>query len=86
MTDETTTVSARELAELLGLTDRRVRQLAAENILPRAERGRYPRGPALRAYLDHRILGPGSPADRACPRAAEYARGRIAHLTELLRD
>ncbi|QTX33220.1 hypothetical protein KAR29_04820 [Aminithiophilus ramosus] len=48
-------VSGTELAALLGLTDRRIRQLAREGIFPKEGRGRYVLGPSVRGYA--RYLG-----------------------------
>jgi hypothetical protein len=45
-------VSAAVLAETLGVTPRRLQQLAAENILPRATRGLYPLGLCVQRYLE----------------------------------
>jgi hypothetical protein len=45
-------VSAVVLSETLGVTPRRLQQLAAENILPRATRGLYPLGLCVQRYLE----------------------------------
>lgn len=48
------------IAKLLLLTPRRVQQLSAEGIIPRAERGRYELAPAVQGYirfLQERHLG-----------------------------
>lgn len=47
----TVDVTARELAALLGITDRRVRQLVDEGVLQRSERGRYPLKACLNGYV-----------------------------------
>ena len=44
-------VSAGFLSGLLGITDRRVQQLAAQGVLPKASRGRYPMAGCVRAYV-----------------------------------
>lgn len=45
------TVPVRRLASMLGLTERRVQQLADEGILPKSGRGRYPLDAAVLAYV-----------------------------------
>lgn len=48
------------IAKLLLLTERRVTQLAAQGVIPRAERGRYELAPAVQGYiryLKERALG-----------------------------
>lgn len=45
------TVTATELAEILGVTDQTLRNLAAQG-MPKASRGRYPLRDAARWYLD----------------------------------
>lgn len=45
------TVTAAELSEIFGLTDERLRQLAAEG-MPKGSRGRYPLRDASRWYLE----------------------------------
>jgi hypothetical protein len=47
----TLSVTAKELGDVLGLTDRRIRQLAEEGVLDRVERGRYPLANSVQAYL-----------------------------------
>jgi phage terminase Nu1 subunit (DNA packaging protein) len=42
---------AETIARLLDLTPRRVQQLVAESVIPRAERGRYEVVPVVRAYV-----------------------------------
>jgi terminase small subunit / prophage DNA-packing protein len=51
--DSDTTVSARELGELLGVTARAVRGLAERRVIARANRGRYPLVASIRACLAH---------------------------------
>lgn len=46
-----TTVTARELGAVLGLTDRRVRQLAEGGAFPREGRGRYLLAACVQAYV-----------------------------------
>ena len=43
--------SAEVLAKLLDLTERRVRQLSAEGVIPKAARGRYEVVGAVRGYI-----------------------------------
>jgi hypothetical protein len=45
------TVTATEMGVVLGLTDRRVRQLAEEGVFDRVERGRYPLAASVQAYI-----------------------------------
>ena len=46
------------IAHALDVTPRRVQQLAAEGVIPKAERGRYPLIPVVRAYLAHQRAVP----------------------------
>lgn len=46
------TVSAAVLADLLGVTDRRVRQLATEGIFTRVSKGRYNLPDSIKTYLN----------------------------------
>jgi phage terminase Nu1 subunit (DNA packaging protein) len=46
------------IAHALDVTPRRVQQLAAEGVIPKAERGRYPLIPVVRAYLAHQRAAP----------------------------
>lgn len=39
------------LAKLFNLTDRRVQQLARDNVIPKATRGKYPLAPSIRGYV-----------------------------------
>ncbi len=56
------TVSTTALAGLLGLTVNRINALARAGALPKAERGSYPLGEAVRAYLAwNRLHQPGRP-------------------------
>lgn len=55
MTQKTT--DAATLAAAFGITPRRVQQLAAEGVLPKAGRGKYPLAEAVRAYLAHALAG-----------------------------
>jgi hypothetical protein len=60
--DDTTTVTAGELGTLLGLTDRRIRQLAAEGIIVKASRNQYALGASLRNMLTA-VEGKAEPDD-----------------------
>jgi len=53
-------VGSGQLAELLGLTDRRIRQLAAEEVLTTYRRGKYYLGDAVQAYIKYIRSGEGS--------------------------
>ena len=48
-------VKSKELARLLGLTDRRVEQLTGEGILTKAGRGTYDDAEAIGAYIDYKV-------------------------------
>lgn len=41
------------IAKLFGLTTRRVQQLSAEHVIPKAERGRYELVPAVQGYIKY---------------------------------
>lgn len=45
------TVSAPELAALFNLTDRRIRQLAAAGVIPKAGHGKYLLAEAVKGYV-----------------------------------
>jgi phage terminase Nu1 subunit (DNA packaging protein) len=49
---ERATVTVGELADLVGLTPRRLQQLAAAGVSPRVAHGQYPLLPALHAYIE----------------------------------
>lgn len=49
----TGTIDAKTLADLAGVTVRRLNQLAAEGVLPKAARGLFPTADALRALFNH---------------------------------
>lgn len=49
-----TEVTIAELAVVLGLTSRRVRQLAQDGIISAAEKGKYRLGDAVQAYIEFR--------------------------------
>lgn len=57
------TVSGRALADLVGLTDRQLRNLATEGIIPRPERGKYDLRAAVLAILDRARNSAASAAD-----------------------
>lgn len=50
---DSVTVASSVLADLFGLTDRRVRQLADEEIIVRVKRGRYDLSSSVRNYILH---------------------------------
>ncbi|MDM0113514.1 hypothetical protein QTI66_15245 [Variovorax sp. J22R133] len=58
------TVTTGELASILGVSERRVRQLAELGTLERLERGRYRLGASIRALIDE-AGGSGSALNRA---------------------
>jgi hypothetical protein len=51
MNFKTLTVTAKELGDVLDLTDRRIRQLAEEDVFQREGRGRYPLAASVLAYI-----------------------------------
>ena len=51
MKDNQPTISARQLREITGLTDRRHNQLVHQGFLPAAKRGAYPLVPALQGLI-----------------------------------
>ena len=65
--------SAEVLAKLLDITERRVRQLSAEGIIPKVARGRYEMVGAVRGYIrylrDLTLKGEVGPADYGVERA-----------------
>ena len=65
--------SAEVLAKLLDITERRVRQLSAEGVIPRVARGRYEMIGSVRGYIrylrDLNIQGDVGPADYGTQRA-----------------
>ena len=63
MNEPTTTVSDAELAKLLGVSARRIRQLAEQGVLEREERGKYALGPSIRAVIEN-AAGSGSELQR----------------------
>lgn len=79
------------IAKLLLLTDRRVQQLTAEGIIPKAERGRYELAPAVQGYirfLQERHLGregdDGGDATLAAEKLKKLAAER--EMKEMTRD
>lgn len=62
MINEQTTVTAAELGQVLGLTDRRIRQLAADGIIIKAGRGRYLLGGSIQNIISS-IEGRAEPDD-----------------------
>lgn len=72
------TVTDVELAALVGVSSRRIRQLAENGTLERAGRGRYELGPALRALLED-ASGSGSALQRERTRktAADATRAEL---------
>lgn len=54
MNDLPVTVSAGQMAEILGITPRWLRKLATEGVLQRVGRGQYPLIESVQAYVEHR--------------------------------
>lgn len=48
---EIITVPVAQLSALFNLTDRRVQQMAEENIIPKSDRGLYPLWPSITGYI-----------------------------------
>jgi hypothetical protein len=65
------------IAKLLMLTERRVQQLTKEEVLPRAERGRYELAPVVQGYIKYL-------RDRAI--GADTPDGDSTHKTRLLKS
>lgn len=79
------TYPANVIAKLLLLTERRVQQLAAEGVIPKAERGRYALAPAVQGYVkylkDRAGGGDGESDDIGTAKARLIkARARMAEL------
>ncbi len=51
--DQDSIASAGDVSELLEITPRRLRQLAQEGIVPKAERARYPLAACIRGYINY---------------------------------
>lgn len=77
-------VGAGELAAILGITDRRVRQLVDEGIFFRTGRGRYPLAESVQAYVEWRLKSERdrhagkTPQDRVAELRAREIEQRIA--------
>ena len=69
-------VGVAEIAEWLGITDRRVQQLAVDGVIPRAARGRYDLRACVCSYTEHlRSVAAGhTSADGALDLTEERAR------------
>lgn len=52
---EDLTISTHQLAKILGLTDRRIQQLAQDELVPRIERDKYYAPDAVQAYMKQKI-------------------------------
>jgi hypothetical protein len=74
-------VSCSELADLLGLTNRRVQQLAAEKVIPREAHGQYSVREAIRGYCAY--LGESREAAGKLNPAQERARRDAAAALRL---
>jgi len=69
------TVSADDLGRLLGISARRVRELAALGIVPKTGRGRYEQAASVLAYCEHlRAQAAGRAGDAQAGLAVERAR------------
>mgnify|MGYP001767213445 CR=1 FL=1 len=75
-----TAISATDLGNLLGISERRVRQLAAEGRIPKPSRGKFDGPACVRAVLEAaRADRPESSLDRARARAID-ARAKAQEL------
>jgi phage terminase Nu1 subunit (DNA packaging protein) len=78
-------VTSKQLASLLGVTDRRVQQLANDGTIPKAKRGSYPLGPCIRGYVEWLKAGQDEAATADGKKQLEQL--RIEKLTlELARE
>jgi predicted transcriptional regulator of viral defense system len=50
---ETSIISSKDLAGILGVTTRRIRQLTQNGVFPQVARGKYVLGEAMRSYISH---------------------------------
>jgi phage terminase Nu1 subunit (DNA packaging protein) len=75
-------VPASEIGRVLGLTVRRVGQLAAEGIIPKASRGRFPLGRSVQGYVASAKAGRSVSAE-AKRLAAAKARAAELHAARL---
>ncbi|MBN2123618.1 MAG: hypothetical protein JW821_04960 [Deltaproteobacteria bacterium] len=50
---ENLTIGGKDLAAILGVTPRRIRQLTQNEVFPQVARGKYVLGDAMRAYISH---------------------------------
>jgi phage terminase Nu1 subunit (DNA packaging protein) len=50
---ETSIISSKDLAGILGVTTRRIRQLTQNGVFPQVARGKYVLGDAMRSYISH---------------------------------
>lgn len=63
MDNRTASFSGEIIARLLGITPRRLQQLAKEGIVPKAGRGQYPLAGVIRAYIQYIQNGQTAPED-----------------------
>lgn len=79
------TVSTEELASLVGLSGRRIRQLADEGILPKSDRNEFKLTVSVLAFLAYREAQIRAEFEAANPNAADYEKER-ARLTRSKAD
>jgi len=84
MSKTDTTKTAKELAEILDITDRRVQQLSKLGVIPKVARGRYPLFTAIHGYIKYLrelSLETDSPSDlKDAKLRSEKARAEILEL------
>src|SRR3954453_6727073 len=84
----TTSFPLDTISQLLDLTPRRVQQLSAEGVIPRAQRGRYELVPAVQGYIrflrGHAQAREADPAARARKAEAAEANLRLKAAQERL--
>lgn len=77
-------VSVGVLADALDMTPRRVQQLVAEEVIPKADRGRYPLVAAVKAFVTHGKATPEIPAGDLDPAQERARKDRaLAEQTEM---
>ena len=74
-------VTTEELASLLDLSGRRIRQLADEGVLPKSERNQFPLSASMKAFREHREKEIRAEYATEGTDAADYESGR-ARLTK----
>jgi len=81
-----TIITITQLSEILQLSPRQIQMYVAAHVLPKVSKGRYCREDCISAYLDHKLLGPGSPSAKLDPVGTEYALEKIAYLKQRIAE